>query len=122
MIIWPLTLPQGVALDGFGTTYEGAFSTFKPEVGKPIRRSTSTRAFEMLQCTLFLTNSQYPIFWTFWRVDLRRGILNFTFPHPILDIPVDVEFAGEDPPTTTIRAGSYDKWQAQFVLRVLDET
>lgn len=122
MTTWPVTLPQGVLVEGFGTTYEAAFRTFKPEMGRPIRSSTSTRAYELLNVNFMLSNDQRTAFWEFWRVTLQRGIMPFDFPHPILETPVEVEIAGDEPPTCSLVQGSNHKWLLSMVLRVLDET
>lgn len=122
MAQWPAELPQGFQVDSLSATFEPTYSTFKPEIGRPIRRSISTRTFELIQGTMKFKNNQYTIFWNFWRVTLQRGVLSFDFPHPVLETMVEVEFAGEDPPTMAVVPGSYNVWQAQIQLRVLDET
>jgi len=117
--VWPVTLPQTPLLDGLSNTRETSVRTFKPDVGRPIRSSASTKSYEVFSITMRFDEAQYTIFWAFWETDLQHGLLPFTFKHPFTGVSKTVEFAGEEPPTTDLVPQSNMKWDMRANIRIL---
>ena len=103
MAVWPVGLPQQVAVTGYqGAPRDNRIDT-KMETGPPKSRRRSTAAMEEITCGQeLLTKAQIAILQAFYETTLLSGTLPFDWVHPLTGAAVSMRFGKK--PTWTMRA------------------
>lgn len=82
--LWPADLPQTPERRSWSGGPREDRAVFEPDVGPPLLRGRTTADTCSYAGTFpLLTHAQVQSFRTFWRVQLRRGVLPFRWVDPI---------------------------------------
>jgi hypothetical protein len=96
--VWPTSLPQEVALDGYAEIPQMPSVDFPTDGGgPPISRSLGTYRSTEMNVQMIMTTEQVDILADFVFKDLRRGNKQFQYPHPRRGEVVTVIIKGRPP-------------------------
>lgn len=113
---WPLTLPQYVLTDGYGSAFGDGRLRTQPDIGPSKVRSRSSAMPQPLQGRMIMTTVQVGLLRTFIETTLLKGTQPFTFPDPLTCAPVLVRFADRMPSWSQF---AHRKWTVELSLEVL---
>lgn len=74
MLMWSWGNPL---LSGFSNQPQKGYVEIQPDAGIPYRRLTFSDVQDIVTATFSLTREQYPIFYSWYKNDLRQGSLPF---------------------------------------------
>lgn len=99
MASWPSTLPQVPVGGGFSGGPQPNKISFQPEIGPSIDRRRGTAVGHLREIRLQpIDRQQLATFVQFFEIDLRDGILPFTWIDPQTDEAAQWKFAGSEQP------------------------
>jgi hypothetical protein len=112
---WPAGLQQFFSEENFSLQLDDGTLRSDMDVGPQKVRRRYTKGVDVLTVSIWLTSSEYTIFYNFYDVTIAGGTLPFTFEHPITGLPADFRFRGQ-PRISSIGGGNFT---AQFELEIL---
>ncbi|KQZ31576.1 hypothetical protein ASD50_15005 [Mesorhizobium sp. Root552] len=113
---WPLTLPQYVLTEGYGSAFGDGRLRSQPDIGPPKVRSRSSAMPEPLQGKVVMTTDQLASLRTFITTTLLKGTQPFTFPDPVTGDPILVRFGDRLPSWSYF---GHRKWTVDLSLEVM---
>jgi hypothetical protein len=111
---WPSTLQKLLSEANFGIALADTTLRSEMEVGPAKARRRYTKGVDLFSASIYLTTSQYSIFYTFYNTTLNGGVLSFTFNHPITQVPTDFRFKSP-PKISSLGGGNFQatfEWEA----------
>lgn len=82
---WPLTLPQSPLVDSWEESPQAELIIGSVDSGDPPIRGRGTGIYWAAKGEWHFSNlAQYSAFWTFYNVTVKRGLLAFSWTHPVL--------------------------------------
>ena len=116
MPIWPLGLPQLVAVGGYEESPPETLARTDMDAGPAKQRRRFTAGVRPVSAQLDLTPAQVDILDGFYRTDLQDGALSFDWVHPRTQVAARLRFA--QPPAYR-PAGSDAAWRVALRLEIL---
>lgn len=107
---WPDDLPD-TPLFGFTEQRQRNVIAFKPDVGPPKLRRSSTSVTVAATAQFIMTDFEVGVFNAFYEIDLQDGSLPFSWDHPITGVTYYWFFAADNAPTIERMADDVNKIQ-----------
>lgn len=89
---WPVSLQQILSEANFGLAIGETTLRSDMEVGPQKVRRRFTKGVNLFSASIYLTVSEYTIFYNFFNTTLNGGTLSFTYNHPITQVPTIFRF------------------------------
>lgn len=79
---WPASVPQFSLQQSYGEQPERNVIEFTPEVGPPMSRRRTSISTDIIDFETIMTFDEYDALVSFYRTDLKDGVLPFLRGHP----------------------------------------
>lgn len=116
LVVWPPGLPQAVSWKNYREVFPDATHRTQNDAGPDKIRRRTTSGLRNLYINVTLTDTQLPLFNTFFDVMTAKGSRQFDWVHPRSGLPVTMRFVAE-PQISVVGGATY---RASFQVEVLD--
>ncbi len=107
MEAWPAGVNTNARVDSYSESFGEAIDSFQVEVGQPLARRRTAFDDRPIKFQLMLSSTEVETLRTWWRDNLKSGVLPFTMTHPRTRVAgCKFEFAQKDgPPSISAASG-----------------